>query len=159
MGEQPKVSMAKQIMVVATNVATWVTITILAFVGATLLSLDKSSGIMSSQMKTGFEVMAEKLDRIEVKQGENSKMIASHGSRLSAIEANRFTDGDSRELLQTFAASVAGMDEKIQEIWKAIGSMRATIPAEMVRKLEEDMRVMQAQADKLRERVADHDHK
>jgi len=157
--DQPKLPMGKQVMEVATKVATWATIAILAFFTTTLLSLDKSSGIMETTMKGGFKAVSDTLTRIEQKQDEHSKMIVDHEARLSTMEGNRFDDEDSRQLLAEFSRSVQGMDTKIQELWKAIAEMKDTIPDEIVERLEHDMRVMQAQTEKLKDRLSDHEHK
>ena len=145
-------------MEVATKVATWGTIALLGFFVSTVLSLDKNYGIMAVSVENGFKTQGATLARIERKQSENSKTIADHEVRLTSIEATRFTDEDSRELLASFAVTVSGMDTKIQDIWKAIADMREKIPYDIVQKLEGDLRLMQTQADKLRDRLSDHEH-
>ena len=160
--ENTRASTPKQVMDVATKVATWATIAILSFFVSTVLSLDKNYGIMAETVESGFAAQVETLKRIEKKQDENSRMIVSHESRLATIEANRFTDQDSRELLQAFSASVSGMDEKVQDLWKAIASINAKIPDEIppawfvsdVRRLEADIKAMKAATDLLREKLA-----
>jgi len=153
-------SVPRQAMEVMTKVATWATIAVLAFFTSTVLSLDKNYGIMSAEQTKGFSAITSHLDRIEKKQDENSSTIQEHDTKLAAIMANRFTDEDSADLLRSFGGSIAKMDEKVQELWKAIGDMKASVPAAIlleVRRLEESMKEMQREVDRLREKVASQD--
>lgn len=142
---------------VATKIVTWATIAILGFFVSTVLSLDKNYGIMSKTVESGFATQVDTLRRIEKKQDENSLLIVNHEARLSTMEGNRFTDEDARELLMSFAESVQGMDSKIQELWKSIGDIKEKIPFDIVLRLEKDVRVMQEQNDKIRDRISDHE--
>ena len=157
--EVKAVSTPRQIMEFATKMATWVTIALLSFFVSTVMSLDKNYGIMAKSVESGFKAVNEKLARIENKQDENSRVLVNHEARISTMEGNRFTDEDARMLLQSFSESVQGMDEKIQEIWKVISEMKEKIPYDIVKRLEDDVRLLQQQSEKLKDRVSDHTHK
>jgi len=156
------VSVAKQVLDWATKVATWATITLLAFFSGTVLNLDKGYATLSQSVESGFRAVESKLDRIEKNQDENSRMISEHEVALAAIKANRFTDEDSRDLLASFAGTTSGLDTKIQELWKTIADMKAKIPAEVppawfvseVRRIESELKELKVEARALKDRVA-----
>jgi hypothetical protein len=148
---------------VGLKVVLFVTFGIMAFSSRTLLSLDKGYGIMVGEVKAGFAGLREDLARIEKKQDDNTKLLNEHEVKLASISANRFTDEDARELLASFSHNANQLEGKIQDLWKAIAEMKAKIPEEIppnwfvaeVRRLEADMKAMQKETDRLREKLAD----
>ena len=90
----------------ATKIATWATIFILAFFFNTLLSLDKTSGIMNQRIEIGFAVVKEKLTRIELGQDALRALTARQESRLVGAEAQIAA---LREELERVRAQIAAL--------------------------------------------------
>ena len=159
--EENRVSVPKQVMEVATKVATWATIAVLAFFTSTVISLDKSYGVLAESVKAGFATQVATLARIEKKQDENTRLIASHEVRISSIEVTRFTAEDSKAMTKALADAIQSMDTKIQDLWKTIAEMNKRIPDDVppqwflseVRRIESELKDLQGLVDLLREKV------